>query len=78
MGNVDLQKMHSYVVEAWNSMRMDNVLAGGGNMSMEEGLLVCHCLELAVEAGTYPDRSVAKLTTLCANSVDQLVCAVCW
>ena len=30
---------------------------------MEEGLLVCHFLELAVKASTYPDTSVAVVTT---------------
>ena len=69
LGNADLRKMHSYVVEAWHNMRMDNVLAGGGNMSMEEVLLVCHFLELAVRAGNYPDRSVAIVTTRCASMV---------
>ena len=32
-------------------------------MSMEEGLLVCHLLELAVRKGTYPNRSVVVVTT---------------
>ena len=69
LGNADLRKMHSYVVEAWHSMRMDNVLAGGGNMSMEEGQLVCHFLELAVRARSYPEWSVAIVTTHYAQMV---------
>ena len=69
LGNAALRKMHIYVVEAWNSMRMDNVFAGARNISMEEGLLVCHFLELAVRAGTYPHRSVVIVTTHYAQMV---------
>ena len=50
-------------------MRMDNVLAGGGNTSMEEGLLVCHFLDLAVRARTYTYRLVAIVTTHYAQMV---------
>ena len=32
-------------------------------MSMKEGRLLCHFLELAVKAGRYPDRAVAVVTT---------------
>ena len=69
LGTAELQKMQSHVVEAWISMKMDLVLARGGNMSMEEGLLVCHFLELAVRKGTYPNRSVAVVTTHYAQMV---------
>ena len=69
LGNAALREMHSHVVEAWHSMKINNVLAGGGNMSMEEGLLVCHFLELANKKGTYPNRSVAVVTTHYAQMV---------
>ena len=61
--------MQSYVLAAWNSMRAHDLLAGAGNMSMEDGLLVCHFLELAIKVGTYPDRSVAVVTTHYAQMV---------
>ena len=32
-------------------------------MNLEEGLLVCHFLEVASKAGTYPEMSVAAVTT---------------
>ena len=38
-------------------------------MSIEEALLVCHFLELAVRKGTYPNRSVAVVTTYHAQTV---------
>ena len=63
LGNANLRKVHSHVLEAWHSMKMDPVLAGGGNISMEEGLLVSHFLELAVRKGTYPNWWVAVVTT---------------
>ena len=63
LGKRDLQKVRSYVVEAWNCLRMDDVLASAGNMSREEGLLACYFLELATKCGTYPDRSLAVVTT---------------
>ena len=69
VGPEDLGRMHNDVEEAWNSMRMDPVLLGHGNMSMEEGLLVCLFLELAVRRGNYPARSVAVVTTHYAQMV---------
>ena len=56
LGPDDLGTMHSNVQNAWKSMRMDPVLLRQGNMSMEEGLLVCHFLELAVRRGLDPMR----------------------
>ena len=50
-------------------MRIDPVLLIQGNLTMEEGLLVCHLLELAVRRGTYPARSVAVVTTHDAQMV---------
>ena len=38
-------------------------------MSLEQGLTVCHFLEVAVRAGTYPDWSVAVVTTHDAQMV---------
>ena len=60
-------------------MGMDNVLVGRGNMSMEEGLLVCHFFEVVVRKGTYPDRSVVIVTTqyaqmVCLKSCVRYVC----
>ena len=65
----DLQKLWNLVVKAWNCLKMDDVLASAGNMSMEEGLLVCHFLKLASKRGTYPERSVAVVTTHYAQMV---------
>ena len=67
-GKRDLER-RSYVVQAWNCMKMDDVLAGAGTMSMRERLLVCHFLELGGKARTYPDRSVAVATTHYAQMV---------
>ena len=36
-----MQKLVSYVLQAWNCTKMDDVLASARNMSREEGLLVC-------------------------------------
>ena len=69
LGKRDLQRPQSYVVHAWKCMKMHDVLASAGNMSMEEGLLVCRFLELVVRAGTYPDRSLAVVTTHYAQMV---------
>ena len=63
LGPDDMRKVHSHVHEAWNTMKMDPLLLRQGNMSMEEGVLVCHSLELAVSKGNYPNRSVAGVTT---------------
>ena len=69
LGADDLCKMHSHVHEAWNTMQMDLVLLRQGNITMEEGLLVCHFLELAFRRGNYLARTVAVVTTHCAQMV---------
>ena len=51
LGPEDLSRTHSDVQDAWSNMRMDPVLLRQGNVSMKEGLLVCHFLELAVRRG---------------------------
>ena len=63
MGPEDLGGMYSDVEDAWNNLRMDHVLLKQGNLSMKEGVLVCHFLELAVRRGTYAAQSVAVVTT---------------
>ena len=63
LGSDDMGTLHSDVQDAWNNMQMAPVLLRRGNMSMQEGLLVCHFLELAVRRGTYLARSVAAGTT---------------
>ena len=45
LGPEALGRMYSDVQDAWANMRMDPVLLKQGNLSMEEGLLVCHFLE---------------------------------
>ena len=79
LGNRDVRRTHSYVVEAWNSMGMDDVLAGAKNMSMEEGLLVCHFLELACQRRYLPGKvGGGSDYTLRPNGVAKMVCVVCW
>ena len=57
------------MVNAWESLFVDDVLVSIGNMSMEEGLLVCHFLEVATKVGAYPERFVAVVTTHYAQMV---------
>ena len=61
--------MHSDVQDTWANMRMDPVLLKKRNLSMEEGLPVCHFLEYAVRRGTYPAQSVAVVMTHYAQMV---------
>ena len=63
LGKEDLHKLGDLLVPAWNCMKVDDVLASAWIMSLEEGLLVCHFLELATKARTYPKRFVAVVTT---------------
>ena len=58
-----MRKLWNLVVQAWNCLKMDDMLASAGNMGMEEGLLVCPFRELATNRGTYPERSLAVVTT---------------
>ena len=69
LGADDMCKMHSHVHDAWNTMQMDPVLLRPGDMSMEEGLRVCHSLEVAMRRGNYPPKSVAVVTTHYAQMV---------
>ena len=69
LGKEHMDKIWGLVVEAWNCLTVDDVLASTGNMSLEEGLLVSHFLDLATKAGTYPERSVAVVTTHYAQMV---------
>ena len=63
MGPEDLGRKYSDVQNAWANMRMDPVLLKKGNLSMEEGLPVCHFSEYAVKRGTYKAQLVAVVTT---------------
>ena len=69
LGANDLGRMFNHVEEAWANLRMDPVLLNMGGLSMEEGLLMCHFLEYAVDRGTYPAQSVAVVTTHYAQMV---------
>ena len=69
LGPEDLGRMYSDVEDPWANMRMDPVLRNKGGLSIEEGLPVCHFLEYAVRAGTYPVQSVAVVMTHYAEMV---------
>ena len=69
LGAEDLGRMFNHVEEAWANLRMHPVLLNKGDVSMEEGLLVCHFLEYVVRRGTYLAQSVAVVTTPYAQMV---------
>ena len=78
LGADDLCIMHSRVQEAWNSMRMDLVLLRQGNMSTEQGLLVCH-LGAGCQDRQLPSHvGGGNDDTLCPNCVAPILREVCW
>ena len=69
LGKEPLDELWQLVLNTWDSLRVDVALASNGNMSVEEGLLVCHFSDHASKARTCPENSVAVVTPHYANMV---------
>ena len=69
-----MYQLWQLVVNALDGVRVDDVLVSTVNMSFEEGLLVCHFLELASKVWTYLQRVLPVVTIHYAQMVRLRYC----